>query len=481
MSAVRNPFFVIIVLLTLLIGSSTLTRGHEWGDDFASYIMQAQSILNGRTHEFVEHNTFTIYESSIQIGPVAYPWGYPLILTPTLIFKGIHPLTLKLPGLFFFIGFLICLYLLTNNRLTQTEALLLMALFAFNPVLVKFLDQILSDIPFLFFIFLTLLLITDPKLEQSSSKYIVLGTVIFFTFFIRTTGIILLASFLVYQVVRFYREQEERRTILINSVQVMVVFGLLWFVSSLIFPNGQGSYFRQLMGLTPDIFRRNILGYFNLFWQFFGNKPVWMYVYYTLIIFFIVGIWTRRNTDQLFIIFFSVYFTAMLFWPEWQGIRFIFPLLPIFIYFAIQGIKTIINKLPEKYQFSGTIIFNSFWLLIIGIFLLNSATHAYANLQNYRKINGPFDPYSSDVYNYINAETPADSVIVFFKPRAMRLFTNRNTVMIMDCDHLAIGDYIVISKKAENSQVPPDEIDKCGLALNNLFENQRFIVYKVPK
>ena len=111
MPAARNSLLIFIVLLSIAIGSSTLTRGHEWGDDFASYIMQAQSIVDGRTKEFVEHNAFTISQSSILIGPVAYPWGYPLLLTPAIIFKGIHPLTLKLPGLFFFVGFLICFFL----------------------------------------------------------------------------------------------------------------------------------------------------------------------------------------------------------------------------------------------------------------------------------------------------------------------------------------------------------------------------------
>ncbi len=156
MRTLRNPFLIIIIFLSMAIGSSTLTRGHEWGDDFASYIMQAQSILNDKTGEFVAHNTFTIFKSSFQIGPVAYPWGYPLILTPMIAIKGIHPLTLKLPGLFFFFGLLICFYLLTKDRLTRTESLLLVSLFAFNPMLIKFLDQILSDIPFLFFIFLGL-------------------------------------------------------------------------------------------------------------------------------------------------------------------------------------------------------------------------------------------------------------------------------------------------------------------------------------
>jgi hypothetical protein len=171
----------------------------------------------------------------------------------------------------------------------------------------------------------------------------------------------------------------------------------------------------------------------------------------------------------------------MLFWPERQGIRFIFPLLPIFLYLVFHGLKTVIDHLPENQQVIGRTIFTSFWLLIIGIFLFVSCSRAYDNLKDDRKINGPFDPYSSDVYNYINANTPPDSVIVFFKPRAMRLFTHRDTVMIFKCARLTIGNYIVISKKAENSQVPPGKIESCGLALKNLFENQRFIIYEVLK
>jgi hypothetical protein len=58
----RDPFLIIIIFLSLVIGSSSLTRGHDWGDDFASYIMQGQSILSGKTDEFVERNTFTIFE-----------------------------------------------------------------------------------------------------------------------------------------------------------------------------------------------------------------------------------------------------------------------------------------------------------------------------------------------------------------------------------------------------------------------------------
>jgi len=479
MRTLREPFLLIIVLLSFAIGTSTLTRGHEWGDDWASYVMQSQSILNSKTYEFVERNAFTIFESSFQIGPVAYPWGYPLILTPVVALKGVHALTLKLPGLFFFAGFLICLYLLTKDRLTRTESLLLVALFAFNPTLTKFLDHILSDIPFLFFIFLGLLLITRLKTDTWNS--IALGAVIFFSFFIRTTGIILLASFLAHQALIFYRQAPARKAILNHSVLTLFSFGLLLVITALVFPDGQGSYLEQLKGLTLDIFKSNVFNYFYLFTIFFGTGPIWTYIYYGLVVLFLIGAWTQRNTDQHIVIFFSLYFITMLFWPDWQGIRFIFPLLPLFVYFVFQGMSVVINKLPKTSHPGSKGISYAFWLVIIGMFLFSSGTRAYSNLKSNRQINGPFDPFSSDVYNFIRAETPPDSVIVFYKPRAMRLFTDRDTFMSTECEPLKLGDYLVLSYKAENSQIPPAEINKCKLGIQKVFENRRFIIYTLPQ
>src|ERR1043165_1898556 len=99
-----------IILVSLIIGACQLTRGHEWGDDFAWYILQAKSILNGTTDEFMKESAFTNYQSTTYLGPLAYPWGYPLLLTPVYAVKGISPLALKLPALIFYGGFLICLY-----------------------------------------------------------------------------------------------------------------------------------------------------------------------------------------------------------------------------------------------------------------------------------------------------------------------------------------------------------------------------------
>ena len=484
MRKAHNIILIFIILASLIIGASTLTRGHEWGDDFASYIMQAQSILNGSMDEFVERNTFTIFESSFQIGPVAYPWGYPIILIPSILFKGLHPLTLKLPGLFFFAGFLICLYLLTEKRLSPTERLILVSICAFNPLLIQHLDQILSDIPFLFAVFFALFLLSKLTPEKIIRDHIIAGMVIFFAAFIRTTGVILLASFLAYQAYLFLAQQDNRKIIAVKTTVVVGTFTLFWLTSSLIFPNGQGAYFNQLMGFTFEkLLSVNLPSSFYLGAQFLGIQPntVWMYVYYVLLIFFLVGIWIRRNTDMPIIFFFTLYFGAMLVWPEWQGVRFIFPALPIFVYFIFQGINAVVITLPEQARLVSVWGLSLLWVVLVGMLAFTSGTRAYSNLQSKREVNGPFETYSDEVFKYVRDEISSDSVIIFFKPRAMRLFTDRDSIMVLECENLLKGDYFVQHRNWENSQILPSEIDACNLPLKTVFENRKYIVYKVPK
>ena len=483
MLALRDPLLITIVLLSLVLGLAILNRGHDWGDDFASYIMQAKSIWTGTMPEFVEHNHFTISQSSIIIGPVAYPWGYPLILVPMYALKGVSALALKLPGLVLFQGFLVCLFFLTKNRLTRTESLLLVSLFAFNPLLVSFYNQILSDIPFLAFSTLALWLMIRDDMRETRNA-VLLGVVTACAFFIRTQGILLLAS---YGVVEFFHllknrtDHETAKKIIRSLFLICGSFGLLWLVYALMFPDGGESYFAQYRNFQIAQARWLAVAYFQVFSEFFGKTNAWKYLYYFLFIFFLIGLWIRRREETIFIVFLLIWMLLLVTWPAWQGPRFIFPLLPIFIYFVFQGVKTAVQKIPEKNRVWGQRVTALFWLVIIGIFLFRSGAGAYENLIRDRKAPDAFERFSMDVYEFIRENTPPHSIIVFFKPRAMRLFTDRDSYMALTCGELTRGDYVSLNKIAENSQVPPNEIGKCGIPIQEVFESRRFIVYKILK
>jgi hypothetical protein len=479
----RNTLLSIMIVVSLIIGAGTLRRGHEWGDDFAWYILQAKSIWDGTTGEFMEQSTFTNGQSTTHLGPIAYPWGYPLILIPVYAIKGISPLALKLPGLLFYAGFLICLYLLMKTRLTETESLLIVSLFAFNPLLLQFLDQILSDIPFLFFSTLSLLLITQGG-KRRNLQHIAIGAAIFFTTFLRVTGILLLGCFLIVEFFKYRNNRKDLRTateIIKGSLIVCFVFILLWITNLLLFPNGGDSYLSQYSSLIETA-KRFIPAYFNVFSLFFGESQGWKYLYTLMFCLFLLGAGIRWKQDPIFILFFILWMIIHVTYPYWQGVRYIFPLLPIFIYFIFQGIKFLITRLPPAYHLGGQWVIYGFWILIACIFLVKSVTISYANLRNDRSISGPFDPYSREVYDYIKEETPPESVVVFFKPRVMVMMTDHPTIMSTECDRMWKGDYLVLSRKVgKNQQITPEEIDSCNLPLEQVLKNNRFIVYQIQK
>jgi hypothetical protein len=479
----RNTLLAFIILVSLLLGASILTRGHQWGDDFAWYIVQAKSIVNGTLDEFMQQSAFTNQQSTTHLGPLAYPWGYPLILTPIFVIKGISPLALKLPGLLFYAGFLICLYLLLKDRLPKIESLLIVSLFAFNPLLLQFLDQILSDIPFLFFSTLSLLLLTQGG-QRDILHYVWIGAAIFFTTFLRVTGVLLLGCFLIVEFFRLLDHRKDRRIIFIpirNAFIVCSVFALLWIANLLLFPSGGDSYFSQYSSLIETA-KGFAPAYFNVFSLFFGEEQGWKLLYYLIFIFFLWGAWNRRKQEPLFLLFFGFWIMIHITYPYWQGPRYIFPLLPIFVYFAFQGTKSFIDNLPPRYHPTGKAVFYGFWILIAGIFLVRSSLIAYANLQNQRAINGPFDPYSTEVYRYIKEKTPPESVVIFFKPRVMVMMTEHPTIMSTECDRMLKGDYLVLSRKVgENQQITPEEIHNCRLPLQQVLKNNRFIVYQIRK
>ena len=473
-----------IILVSLILGAGTMRSGHEWGDDWAWYVLQAKSIWEGTTDEFIEISDFTNYQSTSHLGPLAYPWGYPLILTPFYALNGVSPLTLKIPGLLLYAGFLFFLYLFSRSRLTLPESLILVSLFAFNPMLLLFTDQILSDIPFLFFSTLTLYLVTRNE-PRGWWHYAFIGASIFCTTFLRATGLLLLGCFLAVEFFRLVAQRADReavKRIVINSFFVCAVFAALWILNAVIFPGGGESYLSQYENLTANLVRDFIGLYFRIFAWFFGVEPGWQYLYYVVLLFALIGAWIRRRDEPFFLWFFVLWMLVHITYPYWQGPRYIFPLLPIFIYFAFQGMRFVVSNLPEKNRLVGQWAFYGFWIAIIGYFLVYSASTVYVNLKEDRQINGPFDPYSMEVYDYIKRKAPPDSVLIFYKARVMRLMTGYPSIMINECDGMLKGDYLILSKKVgENNQVPPDQIKACNLPLDKELENRRFIIYKIVK
>ena len=78
-------------------------------------------------------------------------------------------------------------------------------------------------------------------------------------------------------------------------------------------------------------------------------------------------------------------------------------------------------------------------------------------------------------------KNPRRSVGAWYKYDIEQLGESQNSFITDNCDQLAKGNYLAVSKKVEaNGLIPLQELTSCdNVALKSIFENRRFIVYKI--
>ncbi|MBC6940060.1 MAG: hypothetical protein DWB59_08540 [Anaerolineae bacterium] len=454
---------LVLILLSLLLASALLTKDHDWGDDWASYLMQAIAITKGQTQDFIQRNTFTMRMSTQFIGPDAYPWGLPALLTPfTLGCAPLNIFCLKSINLIFWTLFLLVLYLLLARRLPPLQSALPLAVFAFSPPLLNFNNQLTSDIAFLFFSTLALLLIEQVRQIANPTYRILLGIVLFFAFFVRTNGILLLPTLFLAQVFDYLQTRPRRlpdwKRILARDLVPHFIFGLLTLADLLLLPSGAGSHFERLSAVSLKSLANNLSAYLAMPAFFFSDLPYPEIIYGALLPFTLGGIVLNFKKDFPLIAYLVLSYVLFILWPEQQGIRFLFPILPLLVYFAYRG-------------------------MIVAAFAWTSLTMARDNLAQRRGPYGNvFDPLSIEMFDYVKSQTAPDDVIAFYKPRALRLFTNRYTLLIDKCDALPLAKYVVLRKSRGGvDQVSPDDIESCNpsIAATRVFVNEKFAIYRI--
>lgn len=488
----EHAVLFLILLFSSLINYSGLSTGHDWGGDFSSYIMQSRSISEGSMQSFMEDNTFTVLESSDTIGPTAYPWGFPLLLAPIIHFFGLDLIILKTINIIFFVLFLLCAFALFSQRLSRKESVLIVMLLAFNPTLLTFHNNILPDIPFLFFSTLSILLIdrilfTGSAIPVSATKYTFLGLSIFGAYFTRMNGLLFLPALLVCQVARSTRRDAWERinpykAFALHSIPYLV-FLIFLIPSALVFPSGASSYSTSLKMVTLESIIGNVDYYFRIPFTFFQGTPFPVIIYVATLPFVLIGLIINLRKDFHIIIYSSLTLILYILWPFQQGIRFILPIILFYIYFVFQGVRWSLQHV-QQYSKLAHVSNVVFWCVIIALFLRLSIATAGENLSQDRKTAGPFDQASTEMFDFVKNHTADNSTIIFFKPRVMRMLTGRSSIMINTCADLSEGDYYIYHKEmGSRYQVLLENVETCytPIKIEPVFDNDKFTVNKIAK
>lgn len=505
----RIVFFLILCSTTLQF--ALLTQGHNWGGDFSAYIMQAMSIVEGTATEYLLANELTLETSSEAIGPVTYPWGLPLLLSPLYALSGVDIYLFKFLGILFYQLFLLVLWFGFGQLLRVRERLLLVAIFAFNPYLLSFANYILSDIPFLFFSTLAMVLInrligqTDlcniwngftTRLESESTRNmrgslvwiysVAMGLAVSAAVLTRSNGILLIAVLVSVCVLT-----RQFKLLIISLLSCLALNTLI--AASL--PDAQSSYAEQLGGITANTLLDNLHYYAVLLQDFFApaGRLRWagLLIYLFSLPLVVLGMMAYWQRSWPYLGYMLLTIGLFVVWPFQQGLRFWFPLLPFYVLYGILGLRqagerlglNCIRSLSHSVKLSQSVAFTPLIALTL-IFFIASSYMAIRNIARDRPApEGPYTIMATEMFNFIQQHSELDDVIVFRKPRVMRLMTGRDTVMLRTLNESNRGDYIVIDRKNAGDQpdigygVQSQSVVGLVPSLRLVFSNEQFEVY----
>jgi hypothetical protein len=467
-----------VLLLVLAIGLfdlSTVRPGHDWGDDFALYIMQARDIVQGGDYARTGYIFNRYYPS---LAPRSYPPGFPLLLAPVFKVYGLDLEAFKAEIIVFFAAALVVLFFFVRRRLPAGYGLLVVALLGLNPTLWSFKDSVLSDLPFLFFLFLALL-IRDGLDRSGQGRHrqflpaVACGVLGAVCLAVRSIGLVLIPAFFVQDYLRFKRPSRITWT-------AAASFGAVFLPQMLIF-RGAGSYL-EMLRFDPPFMLKNLVFYADRLATFWTNGRVRIIAYGLaagLTLLAVIGYRALKKEGWTIIaVFFWIYLAVLVVLPVRQD-RFLFPAVGLYLLLAMKGLHLTASRVR-----------NGKWLTAgaLGAFVLGYGL-AYAGIGLKSPIpEGPCRPESVALFDFIKKETGPGDIFIFRKPKALALFAGRPSSTYAPASDGSLwayfreigARYIVVSR-----MLPPDReflapfVERQAGRLDRVYANADFRVYRI--
>ncbi|WP_109698124.1 glycosyltransferase family 39 protein [Chitinophaga deserti] len=474
-------YAVCLALIVAFISSMLLHQpGHNWGDDFALYIHQAQALLSGEVPQLVSENTFMVRQSDMQFGPEAYPWGFPIMLAPVISIAGPDFAVLKMLESLFFVLAMGCYYLLARRFIPKSWAFAGMLLLAFNNLYLHHTSNVLTEFPFLLLMLLSLLCAERFFRRQHWRYAIILGGLSWFTFLIRTEGIVLLPAYCyaVWSARQDFSDGGWRwQKIMLVSIPPATWF-LLDTLAGALLPRGFASHM-EITGIgSLDTLREN--------WQYYPAKLTWMltgfkqYILFFTLFFvcMLTGLYRLRTSAAMPAAVMVQLGVILLAWP-FREHRYLFAFLPFALLFATAGLQLAATRLK---WLGAVVLIPAIFVLILH--LHSDFIHIRRNLASPAVMAGPMEKDSRDMFRFIKEKTDKKDVIAFFRPRAMHLYAERRSLVVIN-NPLALvrsAQYYVFRTGGNNFY----QQDTAFLryrpfnSLQTVYRNPSFIVYKIP-
>lgn len=437
-----------IALLLIFVAAfylATLRQGHYWGDDFALYIHHARNLSEGLPYMA----TGNIPNPQVpHLGPLFYPPGYPLLLSPVYKLFGLNLTALKTATVLSFVCSLLFVFLLFRDRLPYWWNIALVACFGLNPFVWGARDEITSDLAFMLFTYgafyvIHLLYSNVPRKFAGTPVAPVyalpVSVLIYMAYAVRPMGLLIAPALVLYDLGR------NRKITLFPLLTAAAVAGLAAAQGLLLARDTRFGLFRfGYKWLAFNTFQ--YVKDYRVFWLNGASSLVSYALFLVILLVTLAGIWFAfREGPRVYDIFAILYMGLVISYSTDVN-RYLIPLAPVFILYALLGLRHILQFKPVN---ATRIAFACLAALIVFSY---GSLYAKADLSPIRE--GISDPDFASVCQYIQANTRPSSRFIFRKPRLLALMTDRqaavypltaNPADLLTFAHSIGADYLILA------------------------------------
>ena len=521
----RGGGALVLFSITVTFWRKFQMPGHNPGDDFALYVNQAKSLVQGNVGETLASNHFAVDNSSWHsFSPYSYPWGFPLLLAPMMLIKGtVNPVTgvdydsLKLVVTLCFAVAIYLFHRLLHRRMHWLGAVLLPTFFGLNYWYVKHTDQVLSELPFLMTIMVFLAWIDRLRIRKEldglrRGPLIVLGFLAWFSFNTRREGLGLLVGLLLAQVAvvaqRWHEDPHVRPWVRIRwNALATPWLSFLGFTGmmQLILPSDLLPKYDERNPSTITGVSRvtgNVRFYGNILAEQLGLKdegPKHMELFHRVGLggavlaatlgFAVIGVVVgciRRPHEELPIAGASIGVGAAVMVSPFSDYRYLLALTPFVVYFAYQGVTIparALFRVPAKWPVAIAEV--ALVAFIVGG--SHDTKNAFDYHTTYRYTQpGPQEKNQLDMFDAVRRYTKGTSIIVFNRARTMTLYTGRLSVQGNDLHFTErAGDYYAMYLEPDGtpgsySQYALTDKEAAATGFVKIWSNPQWVLWKNP-
>jgi hypothetical protein len=411
---------VIACLLPLLFLNIKST--HDWGDDFAQYLIEAKNIQQGAPlaqSGYVENPNYIL-------GPNCYPPGFPLIIS--LISFDVSTLNVLMSFFLLCIGYLS--FLLFNKWFHFPPALVMSLVIVYNPLCLSFKNEILSDLPFTAFLLLFFVLYLSGN--KRIWMLVLTGFILAFIIEIRYVGWVVFVALVAetfYKIgVKYFRQHKYDLNYIKHEIWIAAsclffygVFYLIFPQEIVYYPNPKVMTLFERVSLNANYNYAVLKYFFSCFDEGFLNQLVSYGIVFTALIGMLIFIFKPDQLKPTILLFFFMGYIVSILIHQYSdtGFRLLIPVIPLILFFAAYALFIILAIVPYKQYIVFCLSF-----LVLFCYKQNSIRVLRSGNDI---IPGPYSPEAFAAFDFIAKNTSEKEGIMFSKPRALTYFTGRKT------------------------------------------------------